>query len=375
MKTSILFANVVSSSPLLSRPLLRRGGDETAASQGEETCTQQRGREGRTSHTRHTTRARHTHQPVYTTLDDSSTSEPTSLVCVLRLPSSSLSRAMSHSRSSFYPLPPSVYPQPLVDPCAAFETSYGHSHCAHSVRDAEHFRSRTLNPASSARQQQFSSTNGDIAHAAQGIYPRHGTGQFVAPYYRRDSKGFRKPYEQPVHVDEFYSATKDLSGLATSGLNWSHPSSRPTYSASRSGSAAGAGATFTTSYRNSGLFDATSTHTSRVTHQVGQHLQQTRAQTAALQQGGAAVVAGRRFQSGPAQQQSVEHEFGYGTGEVADAPPSGADAYPNGYESNLSATQQATSRPITGDILLSDPIENAYRKPRTVYKRAYGKCQ
>lgn len=29
------------------------------------------------------------------------------------------------SRRSFYPLPPSVYPQPLVDPCSAFETTYG----------------------------------------------------------------------------------------------------------------------------------------------------------------------------------------------------------------------------------------------------------
>jgi hypothetical protein len=276
----------------------------------------------------------------------------------------------SSSRRSFYPLPPSVYPQPLVDPCAAFETTYGHNHCAHTVRDDEFFRSRTLNPASSGRQLQTSASP-SIANAAQGIYPRHGTGQFVLARYYRDSKGFRRPFEQPVHVDENYSSTKDVSGLVQSGYNWSHPSSRPTYAVSRAGTAAGAGATFSTSYRNSGLYDATSTHTSRVTRTVAQGLQLARSQQLAPSM----APNGGAYSSSRPQSQQAPEEFGYYTNDVRDAAPIGAEAYENGYESNLQEPAQSTQRQIVGDPLLKDPFENAYRKPRTVYKRSYGKCQ
>lgn len=34
-----------------------------------------------------------------------------------------------------------------------------------------------------------------------------------------------------------------------------------------------------------------------------------------------------------------------------------------------------TQRNILADPLLADPIANAYRKSRTVYKRSYGYCQ
>ena len=68
----------------------------------------------------------------------------------------------------------------------------------------------------------------NLAHAAQGIYPRHGIGQFVAPYYRRDSKGFRRPFTQPPHVDDTYTARREIAGgssatLARSGFQLAHP--------------------------------------------------------------------------------------------------------------------------------------------------------
>lgn len=372
------------------------------------------------------------------------------------------------SRRSFYPAPPSVYPQPLVDPCAAFETTYGHNHCAHTVRDDEFFRARTLNPQSSARLTQTQLVP-HLANAAQGsdtphtssastgrvpdgrpeepaqgmlvapgllprraraeddtrearsltcvpllclrlclscvfsIYPRHGTGQFTAPYYRRDSKGYRRPFEQPVHVDENYSATKDVSGLVASGIQWSHPSSRPKYAVSRAGSAEGAGATFSTSYRNSGLFDSTSTHTSRVTNAIAQSLQMNRSQQFAAASSSSLSSAAnttRDIQSRPWMEpksiarnngvvpsQARPQEVGYYTNDVRDQPPPGAELYSDdqSYRSGLdqaleldayeSNSRAQTARPIIGDQLLADPRENALRKARTVYKRSFGLSQ
>jgi hypothetical protein len=307
------------------------------------------------------------------------------------------------SRRSFYPLPPSVYPQPLVDPCAAFETTYGHSHCQHAVANDEFFRARTLNPQSAARLAQ-TQLQPQLANAAQGIYPRHGTGQFVIPYYRRDSKGYRRPFEQPVYVDENYSATKDVSGLIASGFNWSHPSSRPKYAVSRAGEVEGAGATFSTSYRNSGLFDATSTHTSRVTNAVAQGLQFNRSQqlssgatfaatsrlsTAPTSRGSTGAQGGRTIARNngvaPSSRPQVP-EVGYYTNDVRDQPPPGAELYvAEDYRSELdnaleldaheSNSRAQTARPIVGDPLLSDARDNAMRSRRTVYQRSFGLSQ
>jgi hypothetical protein len=244
----------------------------------------------------------------------------------------------------------------------------GHNHCAHTVRDDNFFRSRTLNPLSSGRTLQSSASPG-LAHAAQGIYPRHGTGQFVIPYYRRDSKGFRRPFEQPAEIDQHYSVTKSTTGLINGGFQFAHPSSRPTYSASRAGSAQGAGATFSTSYRNSGLYDATSNHTSRVARTVAEGLQFNRSQQ--LSQSSS---FGRSQSARPSTNQAAPGEFGFYTGATADAPPAGVEAYET-YESNLAIEQPTIQRSMFGDPLLKDPLENAYRKPRTVYKRSFGKCQ
>ena len=61
------------------------------------------------------------------------TSDLTRLVlCLWSLPAAQPSPVLamtsaSSARRSFYPLPPSAYPQPLVDPDAAYETTYGQS--------------------------------------------------------------------------------------------------------------------------------------------------------------------------------------------------------------------------------------------------------
>lgn len=338
----------------------------------------------------------------------------------------------SSSRRSFYPLPPSVYPVPSVDPCPAMETTYSHNHCAHTLRDSDFYRSRTFNPASSRAQAPFSPTaTGQLAHAAQGIYPKHGIGQYVIPYYRRDSKGFRRPFTQPASVDEQYSATRDLSGLAQSGWQWAHPSSRApyTYSARQSGEPGGA------------MFSPNSTHSShagmhrgsgaqyvdtlrsRSAREVAQGLQLAQSQRieqeqswaqsrSGLQpwqtqgQGGArpqsAYAAPGGFRTGAAgssfgglNSNALSHSGSnptlepYYTDDVRDRPPPGAEieveqqspanpsAYGYGVGSPSSSGYGEEKRSATplNDPLLSSPLDNAKRKARTVYKRAYGHCQ
>jgi len=335
------------------------------------------------------------------------------------------------SRRSFYPRPPSAYPMPLVDPCPALETTYGHSHCSHSLRDEHHFRSRTLNEHSETARALHSAgavgfgglgapgvPQGDgsfgrlggpgtapslaLAHASQGIYPKHGTGNFVTPYYRRDSTGFRRPYAQPTHVDDTYTARKDLSPLVQSGFQLAHPQSRPTYAASK-GSLTGTGAVFGTSYRNSGLYDSNALTTGRVAREVGEKLQQQRSQQLAAsyrqhypQNGVPALQPGQHDDSqqawDSAYEQSIaaaaseraafvgqsEDGLGYYTGEVRDAPPPGAEVAADGVpQSNLEGDRRraaAASQPrdLAGDPLKEHALDNAYRKSQTVYKRSFG---
>lgn len=232
-----------------------------------------------------------------------------------------------------------------------------------------------------------------LATAAQGIYPRHGTGQFVIPYYRRDSKGFRRTFTQPEHVDDAYTARSDVMSLTHSGYSLAHPQSRPTYGAAKA--SAGQGATFVTSYRNSGLYDSVNAaQTSRVTKQVADVLQQAktrerenaereafaRSLRASQQLDGTNPMWNQTMQQQQQQQASAaaaaaaSAEYGYYTGETRDAPPPGAEIYPDGYTSNIAGVED-TKRALAGDALLADPLDNAYRKSRTVYKRAYGYSQ
>jgi hypothetical protein len=211
---------------------------------------------------------------------------------------------------------------------------------------------------------------------------------------------------QPVHVDDTYTARKDLSPLVESGFRLAHPQSRPTYSASRGGgSLVSGGATFSTNYRNSGLYDADSSTTGRVAREVAEGLQKARSQQ----------IAGSYRQHYPLQQSSPDQAqqaqqqedysqaafdaayeqavnasaaaaedddgVGYYTNDVRDAPPPGAEiAASSGgsYRSNLAverragASSAAAQRDLAGDPLKEHPLDNAYRKARTVYKRSYG---
>ena len=301
----------------------------------------------------------------------------------------------------------SVCAVPLLSVCLL---PPGHHHCAHSIRDENFFRSRTLNERSqTARTMAASGAFGfgglggpgvpqavtPLATAAQGIYPRHGTGQFVIPYYRRDSKGFRRTFTQPEHVDDAYTARSDVMSLAQSGYSLAHPQSRPTYAAAKA--SAGMGATFVTSYRNSGLYDSVNAaQTSRVTKQVADVLQQAktrerleaergefeRSMRASQMLDGSNpfrnqyAAAQQQQQAAPAAASSPDNSYGYYTNDVRDAPPPGAELYDSdaGYVSNLQGVAD-TKRALAGDALLDDPLDNAYRKSRTVYKRAYGYSQ
>lgn len=332
------------------------------------------------------------------------------------------------SRRSFYPLPPSVYPVPNVDPCPALETTYGHNHCAHTLRDSDFYRSRTFNPASSRAQAPFSPTaTGQLANAPQGIYPKHGIGQYVIPYYRRDSKGFRRPYTQPAQVDEQYSATRDLSGLAQSGWQWAHPSSRASYRYSARQSGEPGGALFHPASPHSahaGMHRGTGalyvdTLRSRSAREVAQGLQLAHTQRIEQEQSWAqprrsspqgqsqgatmrpqsAYPAPGGFRSGAAtgsfgNSASLSHSGStprlepYYTDDVRNQPPPGAEIEveeqqpmaANGYGSVRSPSsafgygEEKRSATPLNDPLLDDPLANAKRKARTVYKRAYGHC-
>jgi len=230
-----------------------------------------------------------------------------------------------HSRSTFYPLPPSAYPKPLIDPCPSLETTYGHEHGAHSLSDVEHYRSRTLNDGIRAATAPI--PRGGFAN----IYPKHGIGQFTLPYYRRDSKGFRATYTQPQWVDQNYLRDSEHRhcGLVNTGSSWCHPSSRPVY-ATRTGVVGGQ--TLGTSYRNSGLYDSRiNVKPSTVPFEVYNK------------------ITGR---------DSINDTIYYEKedGQVLD-------------QRELQSERQ---REVFGDPLKSNPLENAYRKSRTVYKRAYG---
>lgn len=296
----------------------------------------------------------------------------------------------------------------------------GHHHCAHSIRDENFFRSRTLNErAQTARTLSASGAFGfgglggpgvpqavnPLATAAQGIYPRHGTGQFVIPYFRRDSTGFRRTFTQPEHVDDAYTARSDVMSLTQSGYSLAHPQSRPTYGAAKA--SVGQGATFVTSYRNSGLYDSVNAaQTSRVTKQVAQGLQAAKSrerENAEHESFARSMRASQQLDGNPmwnqtrpqSQQQqrpataaaaAASPTYGYYTNDVRDAPPPGAEvevddssasglySSADGYASNAQGMAD-TRRALAGDALLEDPLDNAYRKSRTVYKRAYGYSQ
>jgi len=302
------------------------------------------------------------------------------------------------------------------------ETTYGHNHCAHSVRDADFFRSRTLNQQSAKAVTERALRTGQLSggnevkptvdqQSEAGIYPRHGTGQFVTPYYRRDSTGFRRPFTQPAHVDDTYTATMDLGKLERGGLQWAHPSSRPTYAAQKSQS--GQGVIFGTSYKNSGVFDRDqAAHTSSVTKNVAAELQKQRSQELKGDEplavsggwsphGSQQVAEGRIVGDFPEDAPSLPTApaDGYYTGEVLDQPPPGAELYED--EASLARAQQARSQvqvasPLRSldssgafgndekirspdpasatDPLLVDSLANANRKSTTVYKRSFGKC-
>jgi len=235
------------------------------------------------------------------------------------------------SRSSFYPLPPSTYPKPIVDPCPAYETTYGHEHCTHHPLH-DYYRSRTLGDEARA------STGLDISSGSRStIYPQHGTGQFTLPYYRKDSKGFRRPYTQPSHVDQNYLRISDWrrSQQLEQTIQFAHPSSKPGYRAQPT--TLGGGVTFNTSYRHQLPYAPRHTSDPHSAELISSTL---RRQAAA------------ECSDGSDPQLSVNQV----TGEL----------------------RRPTVRPESGillDPLLADPIANAYRKPRTVYKRAYGLSQ
>lgn len=214
------------------------------------------------------------------------------------------------SRRTFYPLPPSLYPRPLLDPAPAYETSYGKEFGATKPSEELFFRSRTYNdmtPVDPAMK----------PNARRDIYPKHGEGGYNLPYYRRDSKGFRVPYTQPTYVDDYYlrktAHTKEAS-LTRSLNQWAHPSSVPNY------------------------------------------------------RDGPLVRTGR---SRP--QTSTTFEEYYGSSPTA-AQTQQIDQ--DTQRRQIMAEEERRQRnAILNDPLLVDPLSNAFRKSRTVYKRSFGSCR
>lgn len=212
------------------------------------------------------------------------------------------------SRKSFYPLPPSNYPVPIVDPDPAYLTTYGREHCNVGVDpgNAQTFRVRTMN------------------NGLQDTYCRHGTGNWQAPYYRTDSKGFRQTYQQEGHVDADYmnrSFGRRPYALAHSVAAFAHPKATAN--------------DFSQSRNVGGLKDL-----------PGQPW------TAALQ-------TMKRTSTPPSDtQQFIQTAREARTAQMEEE-----------------ARRRAEAREIFGDPLLADPISNAHRKSRTVYQRAFGQCR
>jgi hypothetical protein len=151
------------------------------------------------------------------------------------------------------------------------------------------------------------------------------------------------------------------------------------------------------------LYDADSITTGRVAREVAEGLQKARSQQIA-----ASYRQHYPLQQSPEQAQQAQQEdysqaafdaeyeqavnasaaaaedddgVGYYTNDVRDAPPPGAEiAASSGgsYRSNLAverragASSAAAQRDLAGDPLKEHPLDNAYRKARTVYKRSYG---
>jgi hypothetical protein len=209
---------------------------------------------------------------------------------------------MSNVRRSFYPLPPSLYPRPILDPAPAYETSYGAEFGGAAARTTNqlYFRSRTFNdytPVDPALK----------PNMQRDIYPKHGEASYNLPYYRRDSKGFRVQYSQPTYVDDHYlrkTAWKKEQALRQSLNMWAHPSSVP-------------------NYRDGPLRSRPNT-----------------------------VPAS-------SSQQQADPQF---TAELE-------------RRRVMEAEERKQRNAILNDPLLVDPLANAYRKPRTTYKRAFGHCR
>lgn len=226
-------------------------------------------------------------------------------------------------RKSFYPLPPSIYPLPILDPAPAYETTTAREHGARLPKDVEFYRSRTFNDT----------VLPSVQSGEKDIYPRHGIGAYTTPYYRRDSKGFRAPYTQPAYVDQEYIArdqwrrSMGVDRLGASVSSWAHPASRANY---RDGPLSNfrqpAGRPVSQGYGGS---------------TVGQ-LQNTNSQPIDV-----GPSAENRPWTSPEQERAA-------------------------YEA---ANRDRQRTAILGDPLLVDPLANAYRKSRTVYKRAYGKSR
>jgi len=239
---------------------------------------------------------------------------------------------MASNRRSLYPLPASSYPQPQFDPCPYYETTYGHEFASHKCED--HYRSRTL----SAEAQDFSGRGQQTMF--QGIYPRHGTGQFSLPYFRRDSKGYRKSYTQPAHVDINYLRFTDYMRQQQLGGSYAAPD-----------------------------------NCSDNQQQPPQQQQQAYSVRSEVV-GGVQFDAGnekspicqRRHTSDP-----VTEELARSAGRCQPVQQQAEQPKPT-YTQKIQAlrTQHSASKL---DPLLDDPLLNAYRKPRTVYKRSFGLSQ
>lgn len=240
---------------------------------------------------------------------------------------SSLHSVGTKHRATFYPLSPSIYPQPTFESSPSYETSYGQEFC--TKKNEDFFRSRTFSDDA------LNTTNKTSA-PFRDIYPRHGSSTFTLPYYRRDSKGFRRPYTQPSHVDNNYMNVREYlryetqqltaqaqtnSSTASQSSYFSHPGASPNYRAQED--------------------------------QVG----------------------GVRF--GVSLRGSAHYAPRHTSDSVSESLLRNSKSQPlptvDGFDPTLDLSQKKTG--FFNDPLLEDPLQNAYRMPRTTYKRAYGKCQ
>lgn len=192
---------------------------------------------------------------------------------------------------SLYPAPPSVYPRPDNSQSAQYETSYSRDFVRKEPKDADFYRSRTLNTTTIA-----DSNN-------PSTYPRHGNGGYSLPYYRRDSKGFRAPFVQPRWVDDYYVRKSE----------WKR-SQEPPVLASQT------------------MRPSQFAHSSSAPNMPG-----------------------------PNDGASAQDMYGNGSNPSVVRP--GDDSV------------DTLRRTILADPMLTDPLANAYRKSRTVYKRSFGACR